>query len=265
MYMFCSIAVALRNRADVDRVTVLAMRHNTTEERDRFKSEVMPLVKELTTERNMMLLRSFAIVNAAKIRSATKVFSEAVAEHLKSARHGDQLGALLAGAAILRGQEVDMGMYESVLAWVRRQNWSRHADDPNESDEKKLLATIQQTIIRVRNGKDRDTEFNVAQLVNIVQGRDIDNAGDITLAANAASALALRGIKVAVSKGVKGIAVSNSHTKMREMLADTAWGSSWRITLARLPDAVADVCLSVAGEKGKFTLIPERTWEGMDS
>jgi putative DNA primase/helicase len=174
------------------------------------------------------------------IRAAAEVFSSVAAVEFNSARTGDQVGTLLAGAWSLQSTEAPTP--EQALHMIRCANWDRHGGQPDESggDQGDCLQTILQTRLRVevetfdKFGGGHVTSVNrtVSELIDVVEG-GADVSGIVTVGA-AESELGRNGLKI--DKGF--LVVSNVAKGIKGMLRDTQWhAGGWPNLLASLQGA----------------------------
>ncbi len=231
-FAFTSINVAVRARADSDRVTVLTLREAGIEDQGSAEAfeDLQRLVADTLTEDFAAGLVARSALLLPVIRKNAATFSLVVTLFRGSRREGDQLGALLAGAYSLYSDQVIAEA--EAAAYVRQQDWGALDEYKTERDEIALLGRIMQHRIRIATGNGATYELTVGRLVEARQGND-----DQIVAEVAERELRQLGILLDVQDGVRGLCVSNTHGGIGKMLAGTTWACGWSRVLARLPGA----------------------------
>lgn len=246
-FLSAAIRVPMTQRADETRISVLSLREPTDEDRRRFGDDTLEMMLDLLTPEYAARWRARVLGRVAQVAAAAEVFGAAVTEHLGSPRMGDQLGALLAGAWVLRRD--DAPSREAARRWVQAQDWGRSAEVAEDRDELKLLAALLETQCQVSVDRTR-YDASIGELVGLASGRTYERAID---RAAAAGELARHGMRVIG----EALAVSNTHRGVARMLQGTAYGVGWRDLLRRLPGATAsEDSLNFAGSKSRATLVP---------
>lgn len=250
MFFLSSINTALKQGADRSRFSVLVLRvpDNLTEEKkqEHWNALKDDLVRAITPETGKrMIARMVAL--AGMVRETATVMAQAAALELGSARQGDQIGALLAGAYALQHQEVPT--LEQARAWVKNSGVREQSEgqaDERGGDQGDCLQTILQTRLRVEAGKDGVFTRTVAELIETasrwnwqISERDASDAtapADAVHPALAVAELGRNGIAVKVDEGV--LLISNTAKGIARMLAGTPWANGgWSTLLASLPGA----------------------------
>lgn len=238
MFMLSSIATSLKQGADQRRFAVLALRppHDTPEE-DRiahWKSLDADLDKLITEDfARRLIARTVSLLPV--VLESVKVFREVAAKHFGNQALGDQYGTLLGGAWMLSSDEAPTA--EQAQSMIDATDWEPYRQSVEVPDERKCLqAVIEHTgkVEVVDRGPvsiaTRSVERSKAELVDIVTGRQRDEAVSPECAA---TALARSGLRV-----VDGfLCVSNTAKEIGRILADTAWRTNWAAMLSRLPGA----------------------------
>jgi putative DNA primase/helicase len=198
------------------------------------------------------------------IRDAVDVFQVAVAEHLGTARFGQQYGALAAGAWSLQSQVAPTA--EEARAWLAANPLQSQAEGSEVEDEKSCLQTIleQQIRVDIDGGSKNRT---VLELLRVVRGVAVDSKGeavqpvkrllgDGTMGTTvedsgvdeeiAARALGQIGIvvKIGLVSGATSprdmdwrLLISNTAKGMRRLLRETPWETCWPTVLVRMDGA----------------------------
>lgn len=259
VFLFSSINTGIKQAADHSRITVVSLRENTKEEREKFKTVTFPLCQATITEDFCLDLRCRAIMNIGIIRENSVTFATVIAKKFNSQRHGDQLGPLLAGAFLL--YSVNKISPEQAKKWVDDQDW----EDPAEvglgiPDEERLVNFIFEQVTKIRNAEKHDADYSFRQLIDFARGYiNGKQSPDLSeqMQKNAIDKLGLYGLRYHVGEyGTQYVAISSSNTQLKSLLATTPWSASWNRTLSRLVGAVPSFQIRIGSKISRFTLIP---------
>lgn len=236
--MFClaSIQVALKQKADADRLTVLGLRSPTDAEKERAGEEWRALRKALDKMHEDSTLPARLMRRSLNLLPITlqnvRVFSDAAADRFGRQRDGDQLGTLLAGAWSLISSQV--ATREQAIEMIDRYDWSEHREMADNNEAQKVLQALLEAHIRV----DRGIEVTVFELVSAAAGRQADT---LEMSADTANGFLQRyGLKVRNGQ----LLASNTSTELRRLMAGTGFEADLRGALLRVPGATK-------GELGK--------------
>lgn len=249
MFMLGSVNVALSQAADESRFSVLTIDapDKTPEEIERFDVFSRHVGNTLTPE-YCAAIRARAYSLMPTIRENAKTLAKAVAELLGSQRIGDQVGTLLAGAWMLESDELLCA--DRAMQYVMPMDFSDAKEAEQVSDEEALLARILQTQVRFDTNNHGHLARSIGEVVDCAMGRG--GLGDVS-ASEANSILGRYGLAV---DGLH-LVVSNTHTELKRILADSPWAAGWRRVLARIPGALAATHgARFAGVKSRATKVP---------
>jgi putative DNA primase/helicase len=229
--MFClaSIQVALKQKADIDRLTVLGLRSTSDAEKASAGEEWRALREILhglhkKQELPARLLRRAIDMLPVTLQNIT-VFSDAAADRFGSQRDGDQYGTLLAGAWSLISTEV--ATREQALELIDRYDWSEHRDMADSDESQKALSALMEAHIRIERG----IEVTVYELVRCAVGNP---TGTLDLKPEAAADHLMRhGLKVKDGH----LLLSNTSTELKRMMAGTGFEADLRGVLLRTAGA----------------------------
>jgi putative DNA primase/helicase len=225
MFCFQAINVAMANRADETRITVLSLR-GTSNERDISFDDLAACVAERITKAACERIISRTISLIPVIRHNAQVFAAAIEKAMGSRRIGDQTGTLLAGAYSLHSSRrisaVDAAKYIA-------ERLDQAARDEPDRDEVRLLNRLLEHKIRVGQ-----IETPVGTLISLAFSEGTETQ---VLRDEATRELGNVGIKALVIGGIMGIAVASSHSQMAKILAGTPWADAWARSLARLDNS----------------------------
>ena len=234
MFLLSSIATALRQGADESRFCVLTLRvpdELTVEEKDRRWRQLDADLIQGVTEEHGQRLAARMIKMVPVVRAATRTFARAAALELGSARSGDQIGALLAGAWALWNDEAPTEAQAADL--IRNADWGVQRIQAEESggDQRRCLDTILQHRLRVEVEKGALSR-TVAELIDLADG--IGNPMEPISPAAAEAELGRNGIRVYEDR----LFVSNTARGVAAILRDTPWADGgWGNLLGSLPGA----------------------------
>jgi putative DNA primase/helicase len=243
MFVLSSVNTALKQGADRNRFSLLMLRTpdgmSAEQKSEHWKGLQSDLVRHISKDTGKRLLaRMLNLIPV--VRAAAEVFSSVAAIEFNSARTGDQVGTLLAGAWAL--QSTVAPTPEQALAMIRCANWDRHGGQGDDAggDQGDCLQTILQTRLRVeveafdKFGGGHITAVNrtVSELIEVIDGGP-DAGGMVTIGA-AESELGRNGLKV----DREFLVVSNVAKGIKAMLRETQWhAGGWPNLLASLQGA----------------------------
>lgn len=243
MFVLSSVNTALKQGADRNRFSLLMLRTpdgmSAEQKSEHWKGLQSDLVRHISKDTGKRLLaRMLNLIPV--IRVAAEVFSSVAAVEFNSARTGDQVGTLLAGAWAL--QSTVAPTKEQALSMIRCANWDRHGGQGDEAggDQGDCLQTILQTRLRVeveafdKFGGGHVTAVNrtVSELIDVIEGGP-DAGGIVTIGA-AEMELGRNGLKI----DREFLVVSNVAKGVKAMLRETQWhAGGWPNLLASLQGA----------------------------
>jgi len=230
--MFClaSIQVALKHKADIDRLTVLSLKSGKAEDTsaggdwEKMKEAMYQISgREDSTVRARLLRRSIDLLKVTL--QNIDVFSSVGAQVFGSQRDGDQYGALLAGAWSLVSTEV--ASREQARAMFDAHNWQELRDNADGDESQRALAALMGAHVRVKGG----IELTVYELVMAASGNktDIADLNDLT----ADAILHRYGMKV--KSGY--LVLANNSDELKKLMQGTTFEADWRGVLLRVEGA----------------------------
>jgi putative DNA primase/helicase len=231
VFALVSINIMLQHTADESRVTPLSLRQHDSNP-DAF-AELHACVSSVITAEYAaaMIARSARMIPI--IRQNAETLARAVSLRVRSQRIGDQIGTLLAGAYSLHSDGLISP--EEAAAYVAKQEWDA-VMPAGEPDEERLLARLMQHRVHGKWFTDGPAEATIAQLIEAAAGRDTRIPSDAVDAA--LRSLGFRLGELEEAPGVPGVFVSNTHTKIAEIVEGTGWAAKWKNALKRLKGAV---------------------------
>jgi len=236
MFMLSSIATALAQGADRSRFTTLSLRIPDTltseEKRAHWVALEADLRAQVSPETGRRLL-SRMVQLIPVVRKAARVFASVAAVETDSARAGDQMGTLLAGAWML--QYSIPPTPEQALEFARGADLAAHSRQADEvgGDQRDCLETLLQSRLRVELDVG-GTSRTVAELLEIAAGESPRGALEPVSPEAAADELGRYGIRL---EGAY-VLFSNTSKGIKKLLQETPWNSGgWANLLAALPNA----------------------------
>lgn len=227
--MFCmaSIQVAIKQQADVDRLTVLRLRPRR-EENDAAASweriqEALWQIERDETMPARLLRRSMDLLPITL--KNIEVFARAAAQKFNSQREGDQLGTLMAGAWSLISRE--LATPEQAREMLDAYDWGDMRDNQDTDEAQRALSSLMEAKIRAKGGID----LTVYELVCAAAGysSEMTDINDVT-----ADALLQR-----YGMRIKGdwLVLSNTSNELRRLMQGTSFEADYRGVLLRVDGA----------------------------
>ena len=226
--MFClaSIQVAIKHQADVERLTVLALRpkREDTDAAGTWKriSEALHMIKRDPDLPARLFRRSLDLLPV--IYQNIAVFAEVAAEKFGSQRDGDQYGTLLAGTwALVSREPVTRAEAEAL---IDSYDWSEHIENNEVDEAQRAMSALLEAHIRV-NG----IELTVYELVRCASHEPTEVV-DLT-PAKANAILERHGMKVKDDR----LLLANTSNELKRLLTGSSFEADWRNTLLRVKGA----------------------------
>ena len=252
MFLLASIAIGLKQGADRRRFAQLTLRNPAEiaqHERDAhwqaLDRDLEALITQAFAER--LLARTVSLIPV--IRQAVQVFTRVATQHFDSQALGDQYGTLLAGAWSLQSSVVPT--QEQAQSLINGTDWSSYRQATELADERRCLNRILQHQLRVETDE-RVLTRSIGELIEIITAA---SPLDPISRRQAEDLLGRHGLRI--QEGL--LLVSNTAEPVAQILADTAWGTSWSTILTRLPGARPygnPVWFKGVGSKARACAIP---------
>ncbi len=227
--MFClaSIQVALKQQADIERLTVLALR-SKREETDAAASwvKLSDMLYKIQSDPTLpaRLFRRSLDLLPTTLKNII-VFSNAAAEKFNSQRDGDQYGTLLAGAWSLISTE--LATKEQAMELINSYDWSEHRENHDTDEGERALASLFGAFVKVKGG----VELTVRELVCAAYGEPCQTV-DVTQ--EVADAILQRyGMKVRGDR----LMLANGNDALKRLMTGTTFEADYRGVLLRVHGA----------------------------
>lgn len=248
--MFClaSIQVALKNKADIDRLSVLALTSGRDAKKDDVSWKVLKEKLYMAVGRDDTVSRRLLRRTINLLPTTLKnidLFTEVGARIFGSQRDGDQYGTLLAGAWSLISSE--LATPEQAETMIKNYDWSEHLEGADEDESARALMALMESKIR-HSG----TEVTVYELVCAASGAPLPS---LDLQPGAADAFLQRN-GMRVKDGF--LIISNSSAEPKRLLGDSPYAADLRGMLLRVPGADRNINKPVKfnGVQSKCIRIP---------
>lgn len=234
--MFClaSIQVAIKQQADMERITVLKLRQkgsgassNGVKAAEDWKriSAKLAAVRADPELPAKLLNRSLQLLPAT-IKNVD-VFAQAAAEKFGSQRAGDQYGTLLAGAwSLMSDREATLDDARQV---IEKYDWSAYQQDAKTEESDKALDSFMSKLVRAKL-----QDVSIHELLSCAAGRE-NIPG---LSRNEANTIASRyGAKVDLEDRGRFVLFADRHDGRDALMEKTSYASDLKGQLERLPGA----------------------------
>lgn len=264
--MFClaSIQVGMRHQADMERISVLALKPKRTADKDQAAKNwavIKTAVDEMNADKGLsarLLRRSIALLPTTLENIAT--FAKAAADKFGSQREGDQYGAMLAGAWSLISTK--LATEEQAREMVNRYDWTEYTETTEQEESSKALQTLLERQIRTQRG-----DVSVYELVARAAGREGAGAWNGTRD-DADTILRRYGmmLKWAGNNIASGsLLVANNHSELEKLMSTTPYAADVKGQLLRVPGAFRHTPERFNGTCSRSTGIPlARVLDGDD-
>lgn len=231
-FAMCSINPMLEEQADENRWIVLSLlgaadqspdtKRVSAEHFTRLRVETAALMAGDFSAR--LLARSLSLLSV--IRANAETYATVGAEFLPSRRHAEVMGAVLAGAASLHhSRAIDVLEARATLTGM---GWLSEIGSTDEADHDRLISYLCQQTVTVLLGNNSRYERTIGDLIAIV-GHSADDEHSIP---RDAAHIELRRMGITITDG--RVWISNSHSSLARLLADTPWAVKWSTALRRI-------------------------------
>lgn len=224
--MFClsSIQVGMKHQADLERLTVLALRPKRTD------ADAAGSWKTLQDQ--LYLLARDGDLPARLLRRSLellpitleniKTFVDAAARKFGSVREGDQYGTLLAGCWSLTSKR--LATMAEATAMIESFEWDEYREGVEMEESTKALGALMEAQVQV-NGGGRVTVFEVVRAAAGIQA-----AGLVMSKGDADAMLQRYGMRVVANE----LLISNASTAVPQLLRNTPYAADPRGQLLRV-------------------------------
>jgi putative DNA primase/helicase len=259
-FLFSSINPKLVQQADKNRITTLKLKKRTDSENERIFGEIVDLVTGVVTKEWAARLRGRSIFMIPTIKKNIEIFSRVMSRILKSKRHGDQIGTLLAGAWSLKSDGViDFEVAEKFCCSVK---WEEETELESTTDHDQCLSIIMQQLIPVNGHSDKRAVGDLlkdalADTVGITDPTEQTRIRDRALIAR--DALRKYGISTISNRsGGMDIAIAENHTMLSGLLSQTPWHSSYKHVLMRIEGCFMKTAVFADQQRSRAICIPAK-------
>jgi putative DNA primase/helicase len=257
--MFClaSIQVGMKHQADMERITVLALRPKKQDAHDGAQAvqewkRLSGALCELKRDRELpsrLLKRSLELLPITL--QNIEIFSQAAAEKFGSQREGDQFGAMLAGAWSLVSNE--HATLDEARAMIERYDWSEYTEDSETEESDKALWTLMESKLRVNHG----AEVSVYEVVAAAARQALESYDPGEKQADAILRRHGMAIKWAGPDPHNAALLIAHHSKeLKRLLKDTPYAADIKGQFGRVSGATPHKGTSFCGNRSRAVGIP---------
>ena len=247
--MFCmaSIQIGTKLQADMERVTVLALKPKDEDEDAAATWKIMDdrihAMQRDETLPGRLFRRALTLlpITLQNIR----IFAEVAATKFGSQRDGDQYGTLLAGAYSLVSDK--LATYADAAELIEKYDWSEHRENVAETEGSRAIAALMEAHVRVPGG----VEVSVNELIRAAKGYEVN--GMIMAEKTANAMLGRQGMRV---DGMR-LLLSNTSQQLKALMKDTPFATDLRGVLMRTKGALrVDKPIKFSGALSRCISIP---------
>jgi len=259
-FLFSSINPKLVQQADKNRITTLKLKKRTDSENEKIFGEIVNLVTGIVTKEWAARLRGRSIFMIPTIKKNIDIFSRIMSRILKSKRHGDQIGTLLAGAWSLKSDGViDYDVAEKFCLSIK---WEEETELESTTDHDQCLSIIMQQLIPVSGFSDKravgdllkDALQDTVGITDLIEVTRINDKAVI-----ARDALRKYGISTIKNRtGGMDIAIAENHTMLSGLLSQTPWHSSYKHVLMRIEGCFMKTAVFADQQRSRAICIPAK-------
>ncbi|WP_174979570.1 PriCT-2 domain-containing protein [Pandoraea communis] len=246
MALLSSIGVALDRQQDLERVTVLALRPKREGEATDVKNwpAIRAGLNKIARDKTLSArLFRRSIDMAPVIMESIDVFTEAAATFFGTAREGDQIGALLAGAWCLVNDRLPTP--DEALAEIKRHDWHDYQEGKAEEQDD-LIATLMGRPITRQGG----VRTSVGKLVACAAGYAVEELGILPTVADSE----LHNFGMKVKDGFVWFHPKNA--ELLKLMRETKFSSDLRGRLKRIQGASTKDGIRIGEAATSGILIP---------
>lgn len=227
-FAFSSIGVALNQRADHTRFTVLSLKAFENEKtKEQFAEYELSLNKLINEDYSKKLqARTLSIFDV--ILENSKTFADAASHLIGNRRIGDQIGGMLAGAFSLTSKKLIS--YDKAIEWLKDKDLTEEKSLSDTKDENQLLTLIL-SHNAVVEGEIRNRNLTIGELI-LIESNYIYN--EFITPDSAKNTLRRYGIMIAE----EFIIFSNTAPAIKRIISRTSWSSNHANVLARIENSV---------------------------
>jgi putative DNA primase/helicase len=241
-FLFSSINPKLILAADQSRISVLRLVKRDDYESGNKFDILRELVMDTLTEDYCRKLRARSVKLIPVIRKNIDVFSAVMSKIMKSKRHGDQLGTLLAGAFALKSDDIVKTI--DARAWAETIDWIAETTIEEKTDQEKCLETILQQVVKNDEGTNTEAMGSLIEkagrrTTSTVDGEEYNRIE--TERGRARETLRKYGITTIKNRELLTyeVAFAENHSILSKLLEKTPWNNGYKLVLMRHKGAKA--------------------------
>jgi putative DNA primase/helicase len=252
-FLFSSINPKLYQQADENRISLLKL----VKRKDYVEGNMFELLSEqvvnLITDEFCSKLRARSIKMIPTIRKNAVIMCGVMSKELRSTRHGDQFGTLLAGMYSLISDKVLTKEKAELIA--ERSDIGSVYDTKGKVDHEKCLDVILESVVRTDSGS--ETESIGGLLIKGTQDIKKCEEEDIwrIKIEREAAIKTLRNYGITPVK-YHDIAIAENNHMLQKLLFGTPWFEGYRIVLSRLKGVKSRTAVFSSGRRQSAMIIP---------
>ena len=258
MFLFSSVNTKLMQQSDESRFSILKLIKRADYTTGNMFEKLKIMTQAVVTDIWCSRLRSRAVKLITIIRKNIEIFCPVAAEVLRSNRHGDHIGTLLAGCYSLVNDCVIVKA--QAQEYVEGVDWTVEADIKQVTDQEKLLYTICEQLI-LTESKEYMSIGTLIRLSAFEPNIKYSDPDEFKKKASKSSALKdLRKYGVSVIKSREDdkfhAVFAEKHSKLEELLRFTPWANGHALVLSRYPGATYKRAVFAGGRRYNCIAIP---------
>ena len=226
MFLLSSIQVGMKHQADLERLTVLALRpkREDTDAAENWNNlkEQLHLIQRDSELPGRLFTRSLSLLPTTLKNIGT--FVDAASRKFGSVREGDQYGTLLAGCWSLMSSR--LATPAEAAALIESFEWDEFRENIEVDESTKALGALLEAQIRIGGGTGSATVYEIVKAAT-----GAVTAGVALTYCDADATLQRYGMRVV---GDDLLLSNNSHSLV-DLLKGTPYGADWRGQLLRVP------------------------------
>lgn len=239
--MFClgSINVNINKKADADRITVLDLHKDDSDEGVERWEETDMMIRELVDGDDLSsrwVMRPVTMMQ--EVLKAIAVFRRVGLKAFGTQRNTDQFGTLMAGDYMIDHDHAPSD--QQALDYLAQFSWSLDRISADDEDARKALSYLINSAVRTSAG----VNISVASLITVeynrLHGVSLPVSGNVAKD-EATSLLSNHGMRYVNSKRAVAVAVGDNFPALNDLVSKASFSTNLTGQLGRLPGATRNV------------------------
>lgn len=224
-FCFSAIYPPIKDFASETRISLLALKKNTSKNSRQHFEDLMAAINETLTPDYGRRMLARTVKYMPNLLTNIQTFKKAATSVIKDARAADQISAMLGGLYMLGS--TGLVSEKEAEKWISERDWTEHTAISEVSDQERLLHYISTAVVSVK-GSNGTRDYTIGALIASAIGRSDDCPEKMAKDA-------LRHYSILARPD--GIFIGNSNQNLKKILKDTEWVLNWNKTLSRIPGA----------------------------